>query len=341
MAKPISVLMITSEWPTPESPHAVPFIVRQVNFLRRADVSVDVFHFRGNQNPFNYLRAWISVRRKLWQKNYDLVHAQFGQSGALAIPKRHPLVVTFRGDDLEGIVGRNGTYTWRGYVLRAVSALVARHADAVILVSESLKRRLPGRDVCIIPSGVDFDGIPILPKRECREKLKLPLNKALVLFVGNPAEKIKRYELAQKAMAQLDPSLNASLVVACGLPHSHIPIYMNACDSLIFTSMHEGSPNVIKEALACNLPVVSVDVGDVQQRLRGLEGCAVAADDRPETLARELTRVLKGKHAIDGRRALLDLDESSLTQMVIGVYRSVLPQTRTTAGSVFDAATHA
>ena len=116
---------------------------------------------------------------------------------------------------------------------------------------------------------------------------------------------------------------------------------MNACDLLIFTSMHEGSPNVIKEALACNLPIVSVDVGDVSRRLRGIEGCAIAADDRPGTLARELTRVLKAKQAIDGRSALMDLDERTLTRKVIAVYQSVLPQTTTEAGPALNTATRA
>jgi glycosyltransferase involved in cell wall biosynthesis len=324
MASTISVLMITSEWPTPQSPYSVPFIVRQVNFLRRANVVVDVFHFRGKRNPFNYMRAWIAVRRKLKENDYDLVHAQFGQSGALAIPKRLPLVVTFRGDDLEGIVGKRGRYTFAGYILRAVSFWVAKHADAVILVSESLKRRLPSRDFKVIPSGVDFEFFSVLPKKECRMRLGLSLTKRLVLFVGNPAEKIKRYELAAKAVELLDPSVDAELVVAWRVPHSDIPLYMNACDALVFTSIHEGSPNAIKEALACNLPVVSVNVGDVAQRVAGLEGCAVCADDLPETLAAELTRVLSRKAPINARTALLDLDEAALTPKVVGVYESLL-----------------
>jgi len=325
MASTISVLMITSEWPTPQSPYSVPFIVRQVKFLRRANVAVDVFHFRGKRNPFNYMRAWIAVRRKLKENAYDLIHAQFGQSGALAIPKRLPLVVTFRGDDLEGIVGKRGRYTFAGYILRAVSFWVAKHADAVILVSESLKRRLPSREFKVIPSGVDFEFFSVLPKKECRMRLGLSLTKRLVLFVGDPAEKIKRYELAAKAVALLDPSLDAELVVAWRVPHSDIPLYMNACDALVFTSIHEGSPNAIKEALACNLPVVSVNVGDVAQRVAGLEGCAVCADDLPETLATQLTSVLRREASINARAALLDLDEAVLTPKVVGVYQSLLP----------------
>src|SRR2546426_3149210 len=102
MTAPIRVLMITSDWPD----HAIwggtaTFIARQVDFLRAAGVSVDVFRFRGHGNPMRYASAWLGVHRRLRREQYDLVHAQFGQSGLLALPKHLPLVVTFRGDDLE------------------------------------------------------------------------------------------------------------------------------------------------------------------------------------------------------------------------------------------------
>src|SRR4029453_12233098 len=96
--------------------------------------------------------------------------------------------------------------------------------------------------------------------------------KRLVLFVGNPAEARKRYDLAREVLARVDRALDAELVVAWQVPHERVPIYMNACDALLFVSMYEGSPNVVKEALACNLPVVSVVVGDVPGRLQGRAG---------------------------------------------------------------------
>jgi teichuronic acid biosynthesis glycosyltransferase TuaC len=111
MDAPIRILMITSEWPTCDRPDSAPFIVRQANFLRSAGLTVDVFASKGRKKPFNYLRAWFQVRRKLRRDSYDLVHAQWGQSGLLAIPKHCALVITFRGSDLEGIVNSKGRYT--------------------------------------------------------------------------------------------------------------------------------------------------------------------------------------------------------------------------------------
>jgi glycosyltransferase involved in cell wall biosynthesis len=113
-------------------------------------------------------------------------------------------------------------------------------------------------------------------------------------------------------------------VLGWSVPHDDIPVYMNACDALVFTSMQEGSPNVVKEALACNLPVVSVDVGDVSERLRGVDNCELCADERPETIAAALERVFRRGGRCDGRRAVLPLAEDLMTQRVIALYRSVL-----------------
>jgi len=114
------------------------------------------------------------------------------------------------------------------------------------------------------------------------------------------------------------------LIVAWATPPETIPVFMSACDALVFTSFQEGSPNVVKEALACNLPVVSVPVADVPQRLRGIEGCEACGDDRTETIAAALERVLRRGQRIRGREAVQDLDERLLAAKLIGIYRSVL-----------------
>src|SRR5690348_13811789 len=317
--RPIRVLMLTCAWPPPDRPgYTTTFIRRQVEFLQAAGVAVDVFHVTSAMRPTNYLRAWIGARRRATPDRYDLVHAQFGQSGLVALPKRLPLVVTFRGDDLQGIVGRDLRVTAAGRVLQTVSRLVARAADACIVVSEHMKAFLP-RSVpaTVIPSGLDFGQFRPMPRDDARAHLGLPPDKRLVLFVGNPAVERKRYPLAREAMDILSRSLPAELVVAWKVRHRDVPFWMNACDALVFTSMQEGSPNAVKEALACDLPVVSVPVGDVAQRLDGVAGCELCADERPETIAAALARVLDRGERIDGRSAVRELDERLLTQQVI------------------------
>jgi glycosyltransferase involved in cell wall biosynthesis len=203
--------------------------------------------------------------------------------------------------------------------------MVARRADAVIVVSEHMKKFIPASiKAHVIPSGIDFQLFRPLPKEEARRKLSLDPDEKLVLFVGRPTQARKRFEISKRAVEILNRTTPARLIVAWSVPHTDIPLYMNASDALVFTSMQEGSPNVVKEALACNLPVVSVEVGDVALRLRGVEGCELCPDARPETVAAALERVLRRGERIDGRTAVKDLDETLLTSEVIAIYQSVI-----------------
>jgi glycosyltransferase involved in cell wall biosynthesis len=338
MGPRIRVLMVTSDslWNSGGGPAV--FIARQVELLQREGVEVDLFPFRGARHPHNYALAWWEVRRQLKDGSYDLVHAQFGQSGLTALPKRVPLVVTFRGDDLEGSLGENGRYLPAGWLLRFISRLVARQADAAIVASEHMKRYLPGSvPAHVLPSGIDLELFRPEARDEARRRLGLAEEQRLILFMGNPALARKRFALAQRAVDIVNRSIPTRLIVGWKLPHQEVAALMSACDVLVCTSMQEGSPNAVKEALACNLPVVAVRVGDVPVRLRGISGCELCPDDRAETIAAALERVLRRGSRIDGRSAMKHLDERFLTQRLIDIYRSVLPTTGALAEKLVQA----
>jgi teichuronic acid biosynthesis glycosyltransferase TuaC len=324
--KPMRILMVTSEWPKAGENVTSHFIKRQADFLRNAGIEVSVFPFKGGKNPWNYLKSWLRLQVKLRRERYDLVHAQFGQSGLLALPKRLPLVVTFRGSDLLGTVSdRTGRYMKASTLHRFLSRSVATWADAVIVVAEHMKAQLPaGIRPHVIPSGLDLGTFKPTTKVAARTRLGLPQDEKLVLFVGRPAQARKRHYLAQQAVEVLNQSMAAKLILAWRVSHLDIPLYMSACDALVFTSMQEGSPNVVKEALACNLPIVSVRVGDVASRLEGIKGCELCDDDDPETIALALARVLNAGGRSEGRDSVKDLDENITTGRVVSIYESVL-----------------
>jgi len=326
MSSALRVLMITSEWPT-DSGHTAHFIARQYRFLRAAGVDVDVFPFRGNKSPLRYLAAWVRLRLRLWLQRYDLIHAQFGQSGAIAFPTRLPLVVTFRGSDVFGIIGKDGRPTLAGRLLRWLSRRVARRADAAIVVSQHLKEYLPHPGpMHIVPSGLDLDLFRCIPRDEARRHLGWPSDGRRILFVGDPHDPRKRADLARRAVEHLNRTVAAELVVAWRVPHDEMPFYMSACDALVLTSRAEGSPNAVKEALACDLPVVSVAVADVPLRLRGIPGCEVCTDEAPETIAAALERTLRRGERSGGigSAAASQLDERLITARVTDIYRLAL-----------------
>jgi teichuronic acid biosynthesis glycosyltransferase TuaC len=235
------------------------------------------------------------------------------------------MVVTFHGSDLQGFWGSNGQYTIAGCILRFLSRYIANRAEKVIVVSEHLTKYLPNRlPVNVIPCGVDFDIFRPIPQLEARRKLGLEFSKLLVLFAANPNNPIKRYALTQKAVELIKTRFDVELVTVYRASHDLIPLYMNACDVLILTSAHEGSPTVIKEALACNLPVVSVDVGDVRRHIENIAGCVLCSDCTPEAIADGLAKVLHARRRIAGRDAISEFDGSIVAKRIIEVYHSAL-----------------
>lgn len=321
------VLMITSEWPTVEHPEWAVYLVQRIKFLRQAGINIEVYFFRGKKQPLNYLKAWWNLRRQFKLETFDLIDAQFGQSGLIALFSPRPVVVTFHGSDLQGFIGDNGQQTSSGRILQLLSRGVAYYAKQRIVVSAHLSTYLPAScPAHVIPCGIDFRLFHPIPQEEARIRLSLPVNKRLILFAANPNNPIKRFHLAQNAVALLTSSYgqDTELIAIAKIPHKKIPLYMNACDVLLLTSKHEGSPVVIKEALACNLPVVATDVGDVRHRIEQVDGCFVVENDIPECIAAALQESLRNKTRINGVETIQDLDEVLLVQKVIDVYRLAL-----------------
>jgi glycosyltransferase involved in cell wall biosynthesis len=270
------------------------------------------------------MRAFVQLLQKA-SGGYDIVHAHNGQTGLLAVLCRHPrVVVTFHGSDVNGIRDWNGGTTLAGRLLQAVSRYVARRVGRAIVVADSMKARLPAREYHTVPCGVNLDLFRPHPKSESRRVLGLGEEDSLVLFVGDPERPVKRYWLAEAVVKLLSCRLPCRLVVAVGVPHEQMPMYMSACDALLLTSSSEGSPIVVREALACNLPVVSVDVGDVRARIGAVEGCRVCVSDDPSVIAGDLEAVLRWKTRIDGRRVAEQWSESGMARKLEEIYESLL-----------------
>jgi len=161
-----------------------------------------------------------------------------------------------------------------------------------------------------------------MPQEEARRRLGLPLDRRLVLFAGivRPEKRLDVIEAAVRILRDEDEDVE--LVVATGESHERIPLYMNACDVFALASDYEGSPVVIKEAMACNLPIVSVDVGDVAQVIAGTEGCYVCRRE-PADMARMLGLALGRGQRTDGRRVIQHLGLNATLDNLLRIYGEI------------------
>jgi teichuronic acid biosynthesis glycosyltransferase TuaC len=324
----LRVLFVSSGWPTDEHPHDSIFVARQANALRRAGAHVGVVSYAGRLDPRNYLRARRAIAREVAAGRYDVVHAHFGQS-TLAIPRSDlPVVMTFWGSDLLGVVGAGGRYTTKGRVLRAISRWGAHRADAVVVQSERLGRQLPdGVSFTLIPHGPDLEVFRPADKSDARRRLGLDPVRRYVLFSGRSSQPVKRLDLAQRVIAML-PVPGAELIVLEGRTSAEVALTMAASDALLVTSMHESGPFMVKEALACDLPVVSVDVGDVREWITGVPGCELCVVDEAATIGAALGRTLARPEPFRGRHVVERLTDEDLVGRLLGVYRSVVRSPR-------------
>lgn len=305
------VLVVTNMYPDAENPHFGTFVQEQVEGLRAAALDVEVLVVGGKRRKLSYVEGARRFRQRIREHQYDLVHAHYVFSGIVArLQRSFPLVVSFHG--AAEMVG------WVGLLCKALAPL----ADAVTVTSVEHKAQLGRRDAYVIPCGVDLDLFVPMPKAEARERLGLPADGHLVLFVGILRPE-KRLDVIQAAVGLLQRQGEpVELIVATGQPHDRIPLYMNACDVLALASDYEGSPVVIKEAMACNLPIVSVDVGDVAQVIGGTEGCLICQRD-PEDMAQKLRWVLARGQRTNGRQAISRLGLDGTVQNVLRVYEAV------------------
>jgi glycosyltransferase involved in cell wall biosynthesis len=232
-----------------------------------------------------------------------------------------PIIITYRGSDLNPNRSRGWLRKAVGTLLSQIAALrVAR----IICVSNQLKNKLWWRRdrVSVIPTGVDTTIFYPRCSHEARQQLGWGLEERVLLFnAGDPI--CKRLDLARAAVQIAESMCGRIRFVALdgNVPPGLIPSMMNAADCLLLTSDWERSPNVVKEAIACNLPVVSVDVGDVRERLHGVRPSKIVPRDATE-IGRGVAEMLRLGQRSNGGESMNDLSSEVISQRVVSVYRA-------------------
>jgi teichuronic acid biosynthesis glycosyltransferase TuaC len=326
-----SVLHVTNAWPHAGDSHYGVFVARQVQSLRSVGLTGDVLFVRGYLSPVAYLaaaRLLASLSREE-PSRYRLVHAHGGEA---VLPARAfrgpPVVASYLGSDLIGRRGRSGRVGGLQLLRTLALRQLSRAATRTITVSDELARLLPPRMRArntVIPDGVDLSLFDPADQHDARARLGWPDEQPVVLFAASPDVAVKRFWLAKQACDLARASIpDLVLRVADGVPPEEIPTLMSAADCLIVTSVSEGSSNVVKEALACNLPVVATDAGDIRELLAGVVPSHVC-DDAP-SLARAVGDCIVPRRRSNGRSHSDRFDAHLIAHRIRSVYEQALAQ---------------
>lgn len=319
------VLHITNMYPDQRRPAYGVFVCRQIESLRRWGADCDVLFIDGQRSLAEYVRGVSRIRAALRRGRYDLVHYHYGLTaffGCVAMPRGGPpRVISYCGSDLLGNPDQNRRFPMKDHLIVWSSQLAAPWGNGLITKTDEMRFRLwraRDRDRCrVVPNGVDFGVFRPGSQEEARGVLGLSADAVYVLFPSNRNFARKRVELAREAVIALRARYpGARLLEVCGEPQERLLRYYQACDCVILTSKTEGSPNVVKEAMACRRPVVSVDVGDVRQLFRGAMGCYLADAD-PTDLARKLVAAISFGDSTNGREAIEHLSAANIARRIV------------------------
>ena len=292
-------------------------VKNQAISLNNLGIEIEFFTIKG-RGLQSYFRHIFILRKYYKKNNFDLVHSHYSYSSFVAaLAGIRPLIVSLMGSD----VMANGKFK------SAIKWFNRLFWSATIVKSGEMKISSGVTNAIIIPNGVDIEIFKPILKSEAIKALNWDPNKRHILFAANPGRYEKNFKLAQVALKYQSEN-DLELHVLDKVPPFQVPLLMNASEIVILTSLWEGSPNVIKEAMACNCPIVSTDVGDVREIIENIDGCYISNFDATELsekirLALEFARFYKKNN---GRNRIIELglDSKSIAKRIFDVYQGIL-----------------
>ena len=290
----------------------------QGDTLKKAGIELDYFTING-KGVIGYFQNALLLSKILRKQKYDVVHAHYSFSGFCALlagSKR--LVVSLMGSDAQ-----------QSKLLAFATRFCSKYWwNGTIVKSKEMSDKLGLKNAKIFPNGVDFEKFKPVDKVTAQQLVGFDATANNVIFVSNPGRIEKNVELAKAAVKAMNDDA-VKLHTVYNIPHTEIVNYIYAADALILTSLWEGSPNVIKEALACNCPLVSVPVGDVAELIDGVSGCYLCTYDATD-VAEKLNWALSFGKPTQGRKRLVELglDSETVATNILNLYKSIIKRSK-------------
>ena len=332
----MKVLHITPMYPTESNPGFGSFVKTQIDSLRSL-VDIDLLVLPGSGGVAPYIKSLPLIKRKL-NGSFDVLHLHFGHVSTMIkmiYSGKAPVITSYCGSDLFGKIGENGHISLKSKFLSGMNHRSSNSDFCSIVKSRQLGDALKGHssNIEIIPNGVDAEQFKELDSKLCKKELGLDPAKRTIFFPADPETRVKNFELLRSVMNQLDANVYQLLTFNNNykILHEKVPVYLNAADLIVLTSLHEGSSNVIKESLACNKVVFSTDVGDSKWLLDGVNNSVIIPYD-PNSLKASIEVFFDegNKMEPNSRSVFFDkgLDVSTIANRIVDIYSQALNERR-------------
>lgn len=317
------------------------FVHRQIASLKTLIPDMKIIYAGLGSRAADMLKLSRQLRLAIKSFKPDVIHSQYATvTGAVTLLNcgAIPVVISFGGDEIYGTyVNEHSTKSWRTKLALWFSKYCARKASICIaknLNMGQLLKKWGAERVDILPNGVNLNIFKELDQKACRAKLGLKNEIQYVVFAIRDQDFVKRLDLAESAVniCNNNGSRKTELLILDKVKPSLMPIYLNAGDALLLCSNHEGSPNIVKEALACNRPVVSTDVGDVRERFKTVKGLFLVHSN-PENIANGLLTAMRYKKS-NGRNYVENISEEKVAQRLYQIYYELQSSSKKQANSI-------
>ena len=328
-------ILLVSRYKLNFADHQLPFVTEQGESLRAQGCEVEYFLVQGN-----YILAVKDLKNRIRTWRPDIVHAHFGLSAMTAeLQSLVPVVTTFHNGE---------TLNWHVNLLTSIFSLRAKH---VVYVAQHIYDLVycKAKRYSIIPCGVNMQDCVVTDQQQAREQLGFEDGVIYILFGGAFDNLRKNYKLLRAAVAEIegrewipvDGGERCGNIVCLemkGLSRAECVLRMNACDLFALPSHSEGSPQALKEAMACNCPIVATDIADVKTLLGELPGHYILRNprrtherwDADENSLGEMVELLKQalnfKQRTAGRARILEmgLSNEQVAQRLVAIYNQVI-----------------
>lgn len=318
--KEMKVLYVTNMYPSAAYTYNGIHVKEQIDYLTgHHPIKKDIYFIDGGLSKLNYFKSLFIANRLIRRNKYDLIHIHFGLSGLFMLVNpfmKTPVVLTIHGSDINSSKNLG--------LMKLITKMVIPLVNRVIILNDNMLKKLSAyqEKLVKIPCGINVQQFELERANDGRN--------FLIGFPGNKDREVKNYPLFEQIVKGLSVrGVPVKTVEFHNLTREEVALNLSRLDCILMTSHSEGSPQIIKEAMAARVPVISANVGDVKLVTGCTDNCFVISSYQPEDYIAailELAALPPEKRVTNGkdRLSLLGLDQRAVCLKVYELYKNLV-----------------